>query len=140
MVVKEMLMDIICSLLLFYEAISNQASHNPHSFKEIKNLLQNRSNRTDVWWFFSFFFEGTVEVYSALRDPLPETSDDKKYDPFSGFISKPAAPNAGRSISYLPKSGQVVRALPAWKVPKTIVSEGATWHLSCLFVYNNVFI
>ncbi|XP_025079335.1 von Willebrand factor A domain-containing protein 8-like isoform X2 [Pomacea canaliculata] len=68
---------------------------------------------------------GTVEVYSALRDPLPETSDDKKYDPFSGFISKPAAPNAGRSISYLPKSGQVVRALPAWKVPKTIVSEAS---------------
>ena len=68
--------------------------------------------------------QGTSEIYSASREPLPMTNEGKKTDPFFGFISKPASPNPGRTIAYLPESGQVLRALPAWQVPKAVVPEG----------------
>ena len=48
----------------------------------------------------------------------------KKSDPFFSLVSKPASPNPGRTIAYLPESGQVIRALPSWQVPKDAVPEG----------------
>ncbi|KAL8625507.1 hypothetical protein ACOMHN_014596 [Nucella lapillus] len=69
---------------------------------------------------------GTSEVHSAPRPPLPVSNEVKKADPFFGLVSKPASPNPGRTIAYLPDSGQVVRALPSWQVPKEIVPEASS--------------
>ncbi|XP_076454368.1 von Willebrand factor A domain-containing protein 8-like [Babylonia areolata] len=69
---------------------------------------------------------GTSEVHAAPRNPLPVSNEIKKADPFFGLVSKPASPNPGRTIAYLPESGQVVRSLPAWKVPKEIEPEASS--------------
>ncbi|KAK7499225.1 hypothetical protein BaRGS_00009485, partial [Batillaria attramentaria] len=68
---------------------------------------------------------GTSEVHAAPRVPLPSSDVTSKADPFRGLISKPAAPNPGRTITYLPESGQVIRALPTWQLPKDIVPEAS---------------
>ena len=60
----------------------------------------------------------------APREALPMSDSVKKSDPFFGLVSKPASPNPGRTIAYLPESGQVIRALPTWQVPKEVVPEG----------------
>lgn len=68
---------------------------------------------------------GTSEVYAAPRDPLPTSNETRKNDPFLGLISKPAAPHPGRTIAFLPESGQVVRALPTWQLPKDLVADAS---------------
>ena len=77
---------------------------------------------------FCFHFlsrcQGTSEVHVAPREALPISDSTRKSDPFFGLVSKPASPNPGRTIAYLPESGQVIRALPTWQVPKDVIPEG----------------
>ncbi|KAK7090090.1 von Willebrand factor A domain-containing protein 8-like [Littorina saxatilis] len=69
---------------------------------------------------------GTSEIYSAPRQELQMSDTVKKSDPLFGLVSKPASPNPGRTVAYLPESGQVIRALPTWMVPEDVVPEAAS--------------
>lgn len=69
-------------------------------------------------------FQSTADVYSIPRDPIQEQPSNKA-DPIMGFLSKPVVnPGTGQVVSYLPDSGQVIRALPPEKVPKEVYPDG----------------
>ncbi|XP_067669611.1 von Willebrand factor A domain-containing protein 8-like [Haliotis asinina] len=68
----------------------------------------------------------TTEVYGITREPLPTSSSESKSDPFLSLMSKPAAPNPASTNVFLPESGQIIRALPTWKVGKDILPKDSS--------------
>ncbi|KAJ8310233.1 hypothetical protein KUTeg_012098 [Tegillarca granosa] len=64
----------------------------------------------------------TSEVYSAPRDPLKESTSDDGDQRF-GFVGKPTH-KPRTSITCLPESGQIIRALPTWQVPEKVYPGG----------------
>ncbi|XP_064614845.1 von Willebrand factor A domain-containing protein 8-like [Liolophura sinensis] len=66
------------------------------------------------------------EIYVSPREPLPDNDKHSKADPLFGLMGsiKPAAPNLGATLAYLPKSGQVIRALNTRNVPEAAYPYG----------------
>lgn len=68
-----------------------------------------------------------VEVFSIPRTPLAESTPSGKSDPMLGLLGKQTssqtASKSRGAILHLPKSGQIVRALPSWKVPDYVYEK-----------------
>ncbi|XP_050388458.1 von Willebrand factor A domain-containing protein 8 [Patella vulgata] len=66
----------------------------------------------------------SCEVHTSSREPLPETSTTPSIkDPFFKILAKPPAPDPRSGVAYLPESGQIIQALPVWKVPKHVFGD-----------------
>ncbi|XP_041358414.1 von Willebrand factor A domain-containing protein 8-like [Gigantopelta aegis] len=63
------------------------------------------------------------EVYTLPRELLPSTNTQTVTDQFVSLMTKPMATNRLAALTVLPESGQVIRALPTWKVPKDVLPK-----------------
>lgn len=67
------------------------------------------------------------EVFSIPRIPLAEKTSDVKSDQLFGLLNKSTttlkSPSANGAVLYLPAAGQVVRSVPAGKIPDDIYEK-----------------
>ncbi len=73
-------------------------------------------------------FQSTIDVYTAQRSTEAESgrpASERVYDIVSAVRGENL--RSKEPVVYLPDSGQVVRAIPAWKAPKEVQPEGTDW-------------